>query len=642
MTQKPPARQGALWDPNEEFKVFRAYAEGVPLDTIARRQQRTRVAIEQRLKKLGLMDAKGNRVTLMPDIDQSISKIKNRTGKAEDRRDDNDPTRMRPEAEQPVDPDYNLDVFYQIHGMSKRLFHCLKQAGIRDFRETLHRSPAELQSRHGFSSRLLQELLRFQQIYLYNPHPAALEKLAAIQEFKRATCTLARRARTLGQGEDETGGRLCFYLGKLNAELARLEQDQPQTETNGIKAPEGAWSKLTAEKMLGLVYILAAGCAPDNQHVEVISARLGLGDEHLSLQETADILHLTRDRVRWLQERVLNTLVYQLSLRTRSHARLLKELAGRLLAMEDGEGEAVLFKFCNQFMKDGTDWMIAALLYIVMGYYQTFPEAARKARHLKKAARDRADENFRMPASDRLTAKIEALLAKGPKPHVEPSHNLFPHLEGSRKKPGDDSLACEGSFLSRKCSLEITYTSQEEYRMLQFLENHPGIVWFQDRVVAVPFVDEGFERRYYPTLALVTGEGRGLVMDVLQPMEMVRRLTLVKALAAQLFLAEQGIGFALCTREGKGPKDLAAHGVSKKKKTALLSLVDDKGTVSWCDYQRLAEEQDLSEEDLISLVLNEDLALQKNPFRLSRLPEELSFRSLIDVEPTQQNLAANA
>jgi len=620
MNRKAPARQGATWDAREERQVFRDFANGIPIEQIARRQQRTRHAITQRLEKLGLMDRGGGRVDLVPDIAEKL----NRHKQSLDLKTGGTASTGGPMETGGNDPDYSLAVFYQIHGMSKRLYTCLQRIGITDFRETLHRAPSELLAEKCFSARLLGELLRFQQIYLFNPHPATLERLAAIQSLRKSAGQMARHAHCLGtRGRDEAAA-LETLLGRLDAELDRLERNRSEEP-----APE-IWSRLTAEKLVGLIYLLARSCAPDSQHFEVIRARLGLGDEQLELAEIAEITHLHRDRVRWIQERVLNTIVYQLNMKTRGHARLLEQLARRIIAAREGDPAEVLFAFCASFLEDGVDWMVAALLYIACDFSRSFAEAARKARyHKTRLAEAFLGSYTEQLGRDTLTASLTARLEDAAAVTGSPIHNRLPHLDGQHRASEDDSLCRQGSFLSRKCNAQISYRTLEEHCFFLFLERAGEVVWYGDRAFAIPYEDGGFARRFYPSAALVTDEGKGVVIDIQTPLEMVRRRTLIKALRACDHLARQGLAFMLCTREGHTLTDLAGVAVAHEKRVALTTLIDERGVVSWYEVDRLCRELSLSEPELISLIVNEDLCLQKKPFRLSRLPEGTSFAPML-------------
>jgi len=627
MIKKTPARQGALWDPNEELRVYRAYADGIAVEKIAHTEQRSAIAILNRLKKLGLMNARGERVSMLPDLKSSFQKHRRQAVS-----ENHQATHSEPE-QKVSDPDFGIDVFYQVHGMSKRLYTSLKKMGIRDFRETLRHAPSEYLQSKSFSSRSLQELIRFQQIYLYNPNPIALEKRVAIQEFKMATCNMASRARVLGQTDEVASSELFYYLGKLNAELARIENTADPSPVEELSG-QPLWSYLTSEKILGLLQILVQACAPDNNHAQVITARLGLGDELLGLQEVGDILHLSRDRVRWTQERVLNTLLYQLAMQTRSHARLLRQLASRLIACSEGEPAEVVFLFCNEFMEDGSDWMVAALLYVALGYCHNFAQAKKKALYHKKRSEEGVLGHYQTRLKDAaFNGEMENLLRQGAASAGSPSHNLIPHLDGPRQTLSEDSLAREDSFLSRKCNMEITYASLNEYCFYQFLEKCPRVVWYQDRPVSVPYQVEGFMRRYYPSLGLVTHDGKGIVLDILEPLAMVRKLSLVKALRAREYLGGQGVAFNLATQDGQGLADLARNLPDEEAAVAVLSLIDEKGVVSWCDYDRLRARYGIGIPQLIGLIIKHDLCFQKKPFRLSRLERGLSFQPLLDALP---------
>jgi len=432
-------------------------------------------------------------------------------------------------------------------------------------------------------------------------------------------------------GDEPLNGRVRLVepSGFTKISALGVEEQRVNVIIDLVDPPE-IWSRLTAEKLVGLIYLLARSCAPDSQHFEVIRARLGLGDEQLELAEIAEITHLHRDRVRWIQERVLNTIVYQLNMKTRGHARLLEQLARRIIAAREGDPAEVLFAFCASFLEDGVDWMVAALLYIACDFSRSFAEAARKARyHKTRLAEAFLGSYTEQLGRDTLTASLTARLEDAAAVTGSPIHNRLPHLDGQHRASEDDSLCRQGSFLSRKCNAQISYRTLEEHCFFLFLERAGEVVWYGDRAFAIPYEDGGFARRFYPSAALVTDEGKGVVIDIQTPLEMVRRRTLIKALRACDHLARQGLAFMLCTREGHTLTDLAGVAVAHEKRVALTTLIDERGVVSWYEVDRLCRELSLSEPELISLIVNEDLCLQKKPFRLSRLPEGTSFAPML-------------
>jgi hypothetical protein len=63
-----PARQGQPWSDHEDQQLYASYAAGRSAEAISQSHSRTQGAIFARLRKLGMLDADGNRVEPLPPL----------------------------------------------------------------------------------------------------------------------------------------------------------------------------------------------------------------------------------------------------------------------------------------------------------------------------------------------------------------------------------------------------------------------------------------------------------------------------------------------------------------------------------------------------------------------------------------------
>ena len=177
--------------------------------------------------------------------------------------------------------------------------------------------------------------------------------------------------------------------------------------------------------------------------------------------------------------------------------------------------------------------------------------------------------------------------------------------------------------------MAIWYESGEEYRLFQILERTKKVIWYQEQPLKIPYHFKGKNRLYYPDAIVVTDEGRGVVVEVKMLQGMVEEMTLVKALAAIEHLHKRGLGYLLVDARGRSLRTLADCEPNEPVEQKVLHEIDARGELKHQAYWALIEDEDFKMMQFMSLVVRHDLSFTRFPFRLARLKDGLTFKSLI-------------
>lgn len=593
------------------FEAYRDLIAGIPPTQLARGLHTSSENLTRQLRDLGFLNKDGDPVMILPEFQNLL------LGKLEEANSDSEQQSVQ------IEKDHSLITMYQIHGMSRRLMRSCQGQGWVFLEDSVEPGPSRLLSA-GFTSEQIKELFRFQLVFLYQEQPAALERLKTIRELKHGAVRLSQKIERLRQGEEEK--QLYEYLGRMNKALANMEKHNQEGEPEKIIG--GIRSRLTGEKIMALMHMLLRGAAPDKRHMEVLSYRLGLEEEVLDLQEIADLLHLGRDRVRWIQERMLNTLIYHLTLKTRGHARLIHALAQRISVSDDGDPEEVIYHFCLEYIGEPRAWMIGALLFVVLGSAQTYKDAYKKVRFFSRQEEEKRLAVFRTELKQGLQEKLMKLISEAAGDHSS-GGEFLPHVKKDDSSVGMDSLNGEMSFLSAKGNVEITSRNGDERCFFTFLEMAQTVMWYQDRPLLIPYDEDGFLRRFQPTAGLLLDDGRALVCEVMPIDQMVQSRQLRRLNGAHAFCSERGMGLLVCNAQGETYASLCQREVAEEKRSRLLEAIEAEKILPWTRYELLMQEMELTQAELYALVVQEDLSFQVNPFQLSKLPDDLSFRRLM-------------
>jgi hypothetical protein len=206
-------------------------------------------------------------------------------------------------------------------------------------------------------------------------------------------------------------------------------------------------------------------------------------------------------------------------------------------------------------------------------------------------------------------------------------------LMGSKRIPGLPRDTSFRALDSRKLNRAVVCESGLEYRVYSWIERSPEVRWYQEQPTAVPYRLRGRKKLYFPDVAVLDNNGRLIIVEVKPRFNMYREETLVKALAALSAFGARGIGYLLVDSSGRTLTDLALapfDATAAEEVERLLEL----GPMSYGAVIRTLNQLGASTDfaTFASMVVNRDWAVTTDsPVLVSKLPQAISFRPLLDV-----------
>ena len=198
------------------------------------------------------------------------------------------------------------------------------------------------------------------------------------------------------------------------------------------------------------------------------------------------------------------------------------------------------------------------------------------------------------------------------------------------RTPNEDSIGLTGSFFSQKNNREVLYESSQEHLIFQTMERLDNVVWYQEQPLKIPYNAGGYQNYYFPDLAVLTKNGRCIVVEVKLGWHFVLEISLRKTLAAIDFLHPKGIAFVMLDSRGQSLRNFPIINnsvISREKK--LLSALDKYGDLTYIQYKHFLNGDLFSTREFVGFIVRNDLSFSLKPFNITRLPKGLSFSSLI-------------
>lgn len=149
------------------------------------------------------------------------------------------------------------------------------------------------------------------------------------------------------------------------------------------------------------------------------------------------------------------------------------------------------------------------------------------------------------------------------------------------REAGTAAIDIDSQLLGRTVLCE----SGTERRVYRWLEQSPGVRWYQEQPTSLPYQFDGKERQYYPDVAVMSADGEVFVIEVKPVHQMYRYRTLAKTSAAIRNFGARGIGFLLIDDLGRTLADIARHPFSLEAADAIKTLLSS-GPVQFGQIQR--------------------------------------------------------
>jgi hypothetical protein len=362
-----------------------------------------------------------------------------------------------------------------------------------------------------------------------------------------------------------------------------------------------------------------------------MSLRLGLVDgTPWTLQAIAEVLGISRERVRQLEKRIMRKLRYRRSMgKPGSAGNEFRQYLFEVLR----PGELGDLDRLTTFVHDELSYLparthIGPLLDLLAAWMKasggSFSESdltTRVAERLREreAALQREAKLERNQAAfqayldsaviwPRRCCKVELPLA------IECQRDMNPESQGQ-----------VGAFQSAKLGRLVQYESQLEQQFLTRLEQSAHVIYYQEQPFRIPYTIDGSSRRIYiPDVFFVLANNRGVVAEVKPRHQIVLSANLRKWLLLRDFCEEHGSGRLVTD----GRVDIRAfweHQVPQAYRDDVLATLAG-GPLTWPRYNDIRQQHSASWNDFISLILQRQLYWTVHPFCL-RLPARASERT---------------
>lgn len=643
-------RQGEPWDQSEDNRLCSAFKTGASVPQLMEQHKRSRGAILARLKKNALIDETYPSATSSfearekrsaPPLDALNAKEKSPTARLSNKYLNWKPNHIRSSE---LDP----NTLCKNNHISQRVKGGLIKMGVTDVRQTFDLTSRQLLKTSNFGRKSFNELMAFRDAEFTNGKAVEPPNLEDMVEKSAADLMEVERAEKAIQAQTESSvnfielkRKIRLIKKNLNAVSRQIHKYEYGFDTEALIETEARhWQPNgeTAQVLIDLLTIIIEALILDQREQYILKARLGLAgnDQPHTLEHIAGQYDLTRERIRQLQKKANGHLVCALRDKNSEETFQFNEICAAIFLGKSAPPKDNIIDFVQSYygsMFSAID--IAAYFCLSLGLSPSMKKTRLELNGIRIEKQKAAIEKLRAESSAaRLQAKWSNMFQHCLYPaRLEKFGEGVTGFDQTLRDPNSESSGIVGSFFSDKCQRNIQYESGEEFQVYQILENSPKIKWYREQPVAIPYQFRGNEYTYYPDVVALTDANLAVVIEVKPPSGprsgMVHYIVLAKALAAKAYLHSKGIAYLMVDAHGRSLQTLSQIDYNDKVGDIILSAIDEEETLYYKRYKTLIAHEEFSASDLYSLVIKNDLAFQVYPFRLSKLPQGLSFAPLL-------------
>jgi len=639
-------RQGEAWTLEEEKELYNRLNKGSTLENIAEEHKRSIGGIKARIKRLNLTDSKGNLIDPLPpyvpyvrhDSEHNLQNNPplnedNIKGKSNASSNEYCPANLQKEGE-----------------ISIRLSNCLQNMGIQDVRDAFQLEQKDFLRKPNFGRKTLKEWQAFKDSIKINETIKTSESenteffltQEVIRSFQKDVAEFLALSTIDFATAKNNPSQLRESIFKLKKHIRSF--DTALLSNNfGIEEIENRNDKpyeengITAQRILSLIEDMIALCIKNERASYIIRGRIGILENsgQMTLQEIADEFDVSRERIRQIETKTLKTLIAHAKKDDNSYNQELRKICEDLFLNNEKDLLDAIIIFCRRFYgglisKD----IISSILFSSLGLFTNRRTALSQIRSKnKQIEQEIRKETSSLLKDDKYLAHWAKIFSQGIYPtRREKFDGFIPQMTGRYREINKNSTGRTGSFYSEKCKREICYESGEEHRLYQIMEKTDKVTWYQEQPISIPYELNEKTYQYRPDLAVITDDSYGTIIEVKPAFNMVQLPTLRKANAAIEWLHEKGLGYILVDSNGRSLRNLSTHHVHESLINKILDLINKNGEVDYSTYKELAKQHQLKTPDFISLMVHNNLTFMPRPFRIWKLPSDLSYTPLLGVK----------
>lgn len=174
-----------------------------------------------------------------------------------------------------------------------------------------------------------------------------------------------------------------------------------------------------------------------------------------------------------------------------------------------------------------------------------------------------------------------------------------------------------GTFFSDKLNRDIQYESELECRFYKKIEKMSDVVAYQEQPCEIKYWHERREKTYFPDCVVILSDGRRVFVEIKPLFTMAEDQNVCKWHALKNFCEENGYG-CLMTTGTRSINHYCAQEYSEAFEIDLLKALDEAGSLSWPEYNKIKTRHEALIKDLCTIVLKNDLKYNRGPFHLER------------------------
>ncbi|EJN02512.1 TnsA endonuclease N-terminal domain-containing protein [Phyllobacterium sp. YR531] len=368
---------------------------------------------------------------------------------------------------------------------------------------------------------------------------------------------------------------------------------------------------------------------------EVALARLSPGNEFHPLAKLSELgqrYSVTRERIRQIESKTLRRLKAGVQYGRNLTARVLDLIKEKAL---EEHAEAPLSWFTGELTRQRCS--SAFIEFVLTSYLSRESVSQMEAHRLvsqaiaairkirrKEVAVGRLDKA--LDAEPESVRKANAFVLRILKKAVWPGHLGHQRLNLAGL-PVLRQCRYEQPYYSKTLQRLIGFDSMGERRLIRALDVCTVVTEFAEQPLEIRYQHDGADRIYIPDLLVRTDTNLFFVIEIKGRNRLADGVTLAKALAAQDYLGQRGIGYCLVDANGFGLDDLRALEPDKDFERQLDDLLRRNGVLRRSAFEKLfdPERRHWAYDQLQGAVLRRGLRYETSLIPLPDNPHRYCF-----------------
>lgn len=358
------------------------------------------------------------------------------------------------------------------------------------------------------------------------------------------------------------------------------------------------------------------------------------GEKYHTLQELADIWNLSRERIRQIESTAHKKIDRFIRSSNTDKNKELYQLLATIFSKDGIVDLKKIFFFCVRDYTVSKARFIFSIILLSITDVVDYTERVEMFSSYKKELDSTLSKLRSIKRRTEKNLKVLAPLIKAVVfPQETKKFNYFGELDHSVREVSYEGDGISGQFWSKKNNRKVYFESKTERTIYKKLEKCDHVLRYREQPVKIPYFYDSKSHDYYPDVLVHLDTGELLALEVKPLIYMIHQSNLVKALSGLEYFNGEGIGYGVINDRIMSFSDLAEIQVDKDLEKRLTFLTETTKSnwhagINFPTYED-AGLTELKEIDLASIVVRNDLSYTRKPFKITKLPEHLSFKPFL-------------